>query len=288
MSLIDKTKIDNETQKYINEFYRLKSDYEENHYLKRQKILNNKKINMREKRIEYKKIKQNCIICNSVGGTKFIVKKNSNGDRELKAYCNSENKEYCGLNIHLCLGYFQNINNVIEEYSKYLTEIKESIVSHKNKMFFGIIPSNSGLNEFKELKEEYLNIKSFLNETQDYLFSKIIKDNDYELLVDNKNKLFNIITELEINIKLFKTSNENVYINNNIMLYINKILPLINDISKIKYSESFIRFETSDKKYYLKQNKNTLNTLEINTSDKNVEVKKFNISVTKKKKKKYH
>ena len=78
----------------LNEYYKLKSNYENENYKNKKVIMNNKELSKREKQREFQRLKPKCINCKRVGGTLFTnTIKDKDDDtkikniRTLKAIC---------------------------------------------------------------------------------------------------------------------------------------------------------------------------------------------------------
>ena len=64
--------VENESvENNINEYYRLKSKYNNDNDKNKKKILNNKMLSIKEKKAEFKQLKPKCVNCGKPGGTTF-------------------------------------------------------------------------------------------------------------------------------------------------------------------------------------------------------------------------
>ena len=119
---------ENSVENSMNEYYRLKSRYDDENAKNKKKILNNKQLSVKEKKAEFKQLKPKCVNCGKPGGTTFAsvigkVEKSSETFRELRAFCKAV--EPCGLNINIAVGNFNNINNLLKSIDDEIDKSKK-------------------------------------------------------------------------------------------------------------------------------------------------------------------
>ena len=138
----------------INEYYKLKSNYENEINKNKKNIINNTSLSWKEKRIEFQKLKPKCINCKRPGGTIFSIKlDNSTNNRHLKAICGILSNP-CNLNINIELGKYEELPYILKDTEKEINEIKLNIIDDKNKLLFGFIKTDLALNNFNEIKTQ--------------------------------------------------------------------------------------------------------------------------------------
>ena len=149
-------KLPEEVIQKMEEYYRLKLDYE-----------------TKTKIYKEKSKPPKCIFCKRVGGTIFKTEV-IQGDRILLAYCNVK-PDPCKTKIDIHTGKIELYNEKMREYSDKIKELKKNVILYKNDLLFGYISST-------KIIEKFNNIKKQIDEyTLEYYF---IKQN-YELFVDN-------------------------------------------------------------------------------------------------------
>jgi len=260
---------DEKTENNINEFYKLKENYEKSIEKMKKKILNSG-LSKKDKQKEFKKLKPKCINCLKSGGTSFTSKFKDNS-RELKAFCLANPP--CKLNIVIHVGHFKPITQEIAEIEDEINKDKKEIINDKNKLIFSLIKTEKALNNFNEIKD---NIKEWTSILEIYL-------NLYESLVDNpntKNKLNNdlersylLINEIKTSMKKYDETNNLQFVTDSVEIYLNQLKPLLKNIQKNKYKENMVWFNTDDETYHLIQEKNSIKSLEVN--DGQFETKSF-------------
>jgi hypothetical protein len=251
----------------INEYYRLKSRYEEENQKNKNKIRNNKELSLKEKKQEFQQLKPKCVNCGKPGGTTFasVINKNNNISdqfRELRAFCKAV--EPCGLNINIAVGNFDNINIFLKEIQDEIDDYKKQIIIDKNKLLFGLITTRRALENFDIQKE---GITDFTNLLQVYLEDYIkITDNaeDKQRLGEELEKSYLDIQEIKIAISNFDRTNDDQYVRDAVNIYVTNLQPKLAEILKLKYKENKIWYDDNNETYHLIQNRYTIKDLEIN------------------------
>lgn len=264
----------------INEYYRLKSRYEEENQKNKNKIRNNKELSLKEKKSEFQQLKPKCVNCGKPGGTTFasvINKSNKASDhfRELRAFCKAV--EPCGLSINIAVGNFNNINTLLKEIQDEINEYKKEIIIDKNKLLFGLLTTTKALENFDTQKE---GITDFTNLLQVYLEDYIkITDNaeDKQKLGEELEKSYLDIQEIKTCIDNFNRSNDVQYVRDAINIYVTNLKPKLATILNLKYRENKIWYDDNNETYHLIQNKYTVKDLELNVGKYEIVV--FNTSL---------
>ena len=251
----------------INEYYRLKSRYEEENQKIKNKIRNNKELSLKEKKSEFQQLKPKCVNCGKPGGTTFasVINKNnkvSDQFRELRAFCKAV--EPCGLKINIAVGNFDNINTFLKEIQDEINDYKKDIIRDKNKLLFGLLTTTKALENFDTQKE---GITDFTNLLQVYLEDYIkITDNaeDKQKLGEELEKSYLDIQEIKTCIENFNRSNDVQYVRDAVNIYVTNLKPKLAIVLNLKYKENKIWYDDNDETYHLIQNKYTIKDLEIN------------------------
>jgi hypothetical protein len=253
----------------INEYYRLKSKYDNDNEKNKKKILNNKMLGMKEKKAEFKQLKPKCVNCGRPGGTTFasVVSKDSMGAkfRELRAFCKAT--EPCGLNINIAVGNFENINDILKMIDGEIYNAKNEIISDKNKLLFGLISTEKALSNFDS---EKATIRDFTDLLETYLqiYIKRIDDPETKAKLDEElEKSYLLIQKIRTAIKNFNETNSIEFVRGGVEVYNDELKPVLNQILKLKYKQNMVVFEESDNTYHLVQRAYSIKDLEMN-SDK--------------------
>ena len=272
-------------------FYKLKSQYDGMINLTKKSIMKSKVLSWREKRRMYKREKPRCINCNRLVGSIFSITCNSPDDqvkpdetdnetgneenmnkdehvdaKMLRAYC-GDRLNPCPLNIEIATNFF-NVKTYLDEEEVNLRDDKTEIIKYKNDLLFGYLNENDVIDKFEELKEK---IKS---ETSNYEFLL----NEYNKVVDNKDKLniinentreiYTLIEKIRVTISKYEKTDNIVYVNDAVTIYINELLPKIRDNNKLKYKVNRVEYNDDDNTYNLIQLPYTTQDMEASLDNK--------------------
>lgn len=256
MTDVDKTNFDNA----VNQYYKLKSEYEENITKDKSKIKNNKNLSLEEKQQMIRDLKNKCVNCNKLGGTLFKIKHDGDS-RHLIALCNADNK--CSLNINISLGYTYALNEQITEDLTDLQNYRNKLIQFKNNLVYGYITQEDGkiiFNHIKERIEELTSNNEF--DLQRYLNITNNEENSEQVNLELK-RLYDQIKDFNNIIDTYKKDSNPQLITDAIGLYIESILPTNNKIRDIKYSYSRVEYKPSEGVFRLVQLPTTIEDLEV-------------------------
>jgi len=263
----------------LNEFYKLKKQFEKQNMMNKMKIIKNPNFSKREKRNEFLKLQPKCINCNNPSrlGTIFDIFYNEGTDeiiahRTFKIYCGNVTSP-CDLNIVINIGKYENINKLIHFIEKEITEIKTEIINDKNNILFGITTSDKIL-ETVNFNRTYISEMTTLYEQYLDKYNNVYENkNTLRELEDKTVDSYNFITEIKECIKKANEENNNTYYKDAVNIYINQLLPTLDIIRDLKNKENFVVYENYNDKHIFKliQNKNSISDLLINTYKNNVE-----------------
>ena len=225
-------KLSEEVIQKMEEYYRLKSDYETKTKIYKEKLKPPK-----------------CIFCKKPGGTIFKTEVIQE-DRKLIAYCNVK-PDSCKTKIDIHTGKIELYIDKMREYEHKIKELKKNVIFYKNDLLFGYISSS-------KIVEKFDNIKKQIDQyTLDYYF---IKEN-YELFVDNIEDYIRLcdlekqsyleIEEIRVELNKYKYQKDDEIIENVVSIYKDKLINLLNDILHLKYSDPEVICDTDDNSYKL-------------------------------------
>ena len=143
---LNKHVVDNEFVEKLNEYYKLKHEYETKKMSQKNSILKDTTLNMKRKQDKYKRMKVNCINCGRNVGTIF-----ENNSGILSAVC-GDKLAPCKLDIKIDRGKFLSLENLIDVFQNGVDEMKEKIISTKLDLLFGYEPESAVLKKFGKLK----------------------------------------------------------------------------------------------------------------------------------------
>ena len=228
----------------LNEYFKLKLQYETQIMANKKKIMNNSTLSNREKRSEFLKLKPKCINCKRPGGTRFKTTffKETDKDescRQYKATCGVI-ADPCNLDITVQIGKVDLLPNLLNNIQDEINEHKNTVINDKNKLLFGCITTEDALSRFETLKDDISFYTSFY---EIYLETyNAIVDND-----DTKTELNSAMSDYYIQIdkikdcikKMNETGNIQ-YAHDAVVIQTTILMPLMDKLRGLKYNETTV------------------------------------------------
>jgi hypothetical protein len=216
-------------------YYKNKNRYDQALEAKKKIIINNNTISLKEKRELYKKIRISCIHCKKLVGTQFIDK-----DRKLQIKCGATKYDKyppCKLNIIIQKGNFETIPWALQLFEQDKEYDKDEIIKTKLNMFFQFSNEINTTSVFDKIKKEFSSNnnehESLLNELIDltpYLKNKKLIEEHSKKMTKKKYDFISIIKQAK------KKEHDDQFIKDAVELYINDLLPMIEQDRALKYS----------------------------------------------------
>jgi|LauGreDrversion4_2_1035121.scaffolds.fasta_scaffold44519_4 chaperonin cofactor prefoldin len=228
----------------LNEYFKLKLQYETQIMANKKKIMNNSTLSNREKRAEFLKLKPKCINCKRPGGTRFktsFFKETDNEEsyRQYKATCGII-ADPCNLDITVQIGKVDLLPNLLNNIQNEINERKNTVINDKNKLLFGCITTEDALARFETLKDDISFYTSFY---EIYLET-------YNAIVDNdkiKTELNTALSDYYVQIdrikdcikKMNETGNVQ-YAHDAVVIQTTILTPLMDKLRSLKYNETTV------------------------------------------------
>ena len=230
----------------LNNYYKLKNEYEKKYNAKKSKILNNDLLTLKDKKREINNLKKKCINCGRDGGSIFKYE-----DGNLIALCGDKSKP-CNLNISIKKSKVVNIKKFLYELELKIEELKVNIIKVKLDFLFNFNNQEISLQLFQKYKEDLENINVNYND----LFIKFMdiinneerknKIND-NLLIQNE-----LVNKIKLLNKEYKKTESIFLINEIVELYINELNKLNEVLINLKYQYNNVELlEITNKKEYI-------------------------------------
>ena len=241
----------------LNEYYHLKHIYESTYKDKKNSILKDSSLNIKQKKNAILKIKRNCISCKRPVGTIFQSK-----DNFLYAICGNKSNP-CKLNIKINRGLFESLPDLIDIYQEGIDDNKIKIIKSKLDLLFNFKTENEIITLFNTIKNE-------LNEDLEALleyktsFIDITENITNKHLIDSKMIIiYDKINLIKETMKQFNETGEIQFIKDILQIY-SDLIPIIHSLKNLKYKYYSIEpITTSNKEtiYHLFKKKFTLQDL---------------------------
>jgi hypothetical protein len=260
----------------LNEYFRLKSKFENETNSHKRKIINNPALSKREKRAEYLKLVPKCVNCKrpSKIGTLFsttYLPHNHKNDpcRLLTARCGNV-VDPCNLHIAIQLNSADSLENIIRIIQKEITDSKNLIINDKNRLLFGLITTETALENFDNNKT-YVNDLTTLYETYVDIWNKKIDNPQKQTELDESLVLFyENIDKIKECIQKMNDTDDRQFAVDAAHIYYTTIEPLSKKIRQLKYGENMVYNDDSTNAYRLIQSKSSLGDLIVGTDDDKV------------------
>ena len=225
----------------LNEYYKLKEKFESDMYKHKKRIINNTTLSNREKRSEYLKLMPKCVNCKrpSKKGTIFSITYHPADDnisehKVFKAIC-GDLADPCNLHIELNKGIQQPLDEELDSISNEIKEVKNKIINDKNKLLFGLITTETAIENFEnnkkyisDLTSIYENYLDMWNKEVNNPIKKVELD---EALVES----YKSIDDIKNCIKKMNNLNDTQFAVDAATIYKTTLLPLLNKIRHLKY-----------------------------------------------------
>jgi len=258
----------------LNEYFKLKYNYETQLTKNKNKIINNNYLSNREKKTEYNKLKPKCITCKRPGGTIFSRVYVAETDteesyRELRTTCGIIS-DPCNLDITIQLSKTELMSELLNSIEKELKENKNTIIEHKNKLLFGYLNTEDALEKFEGAKEYIGNLSSLYEQYLERYNSIVDNDEKKQQLNDAiTNSYFEIQKIKDCIIKMNETDSTQ-YAKDAVNIYTTILMPLFKKIKELKYNESFVWHNEYTGTCNLMQNKYSIENLSFSSSNDKV------------------
>jgi hypothetical protein len=249
----------------LNDFYKLKSKYEDINAKNRKTIINNSQLSKKEKQREFQRLKPKCINCKKPGGTLFtnalIDKRDSS--RHLSAVCGVRENP-CNLKIIIEVSPYYLLSTILTEQEQDIKEYKNQIIALKNSILFGystlekVMPK---FDDYKKLISDSMELySSYLEEYSSVIDNKSVK----EETTRNKIEIQGLISSIKEAIHEFNKTTDEQFIIDATNIYINKLVPLMSALMTLRYKENIVRYDDDDQVYRLIQRTHGIKDIEFN------------------------
>jgi hypothetical protein len=230
----------------LNEYFRLKEKFENELNINKRKIMNNSTLSKREKRAEYLKLMPKCINCRrpSKNGTLFSITFHPSDDktdayRTFKSMCGNL-ADPCNLNVEINLGNIEHLNKMIENIRKEINTAKNVIINDKNKLLFGLMTTESALENF-DANKSYINDLTSIYENYLDQWNKKIDNPDKKIeLNESFTLLYQNIDKIKECVKNMNENNDTQFAVDAANIYYTTVEPLMKKIRQLKYSENIV------------------------------------------------
>jgi hypothetical protein len=251
------------TNEALNEFYRMKSKYEDDVYSKYiTPLINNQNMSKKEKRQAYLKLpKPECINCKRNVGTIFTINEDKESLFRVFTVKCGDIAQPCPLNITINYSIREQIYQTIEKDLKEIEQIKLDIIKEKNNLLFfsNELTNETIMNNFNNLTDKLKDLTSvtgYFIEKNILINDNPVKRNLLKKYIDEFGKEFllpfkNLISD-------FNQKDDEQIISEAVRFYKEEMLPKLNEILNLKYDVNMVEYDDLTKEYKLIQIQHSL------------------------------
>lgn len=230
----------------LNEYFKLKSKFENEVNMHKKKIINNSTLSKREKRSEFLKLTPKCVNCKrpSKKGTLFSTIYNPETEdigayRKLIASCGVL-ADPCNLNIEIHVGNNETLDGLLRQARDEIKTVKNAIIDDKNKLLFGLITTEKALENF-DFNKSYINDLTSVYEMFLDRWNKQIENPDKKAELDESLVLaYENINKIKECIKKMNDNDDTHFAADAANIYVTTLKPLLDKIRHLKYSETMV------------------------------------------------
>jgi hypothetical protein len=247
----------------INDYYKLKRDYESSIDKEVKKL--DKGMSIKEKRKEFQKLKPKCIDCNRPVGTIFSNKYDKEKDgRFLSAVC-GDIVDPCNLNINIFTGYTETYPEIIRSLEDDIKKIKNQIIIDKNKLLFGFITTDQALEKFNDYTSLIEEKTERLTSVLELYLNEIDNSEINETIRTLQSEIYLTIGYIKDAITSYDRTNNTQFVQDSVNIYVNQLTPKITQIMNLKYGYKNVELENGV--FRLVQKKISIEQLELTYKD---------------------
>lgn len=265
----------------LNEYFKLKSQFESEMDANKKKIINNQELSKREKRAEYLKLTPKCVNCKrpSKKGTMFSTVYVPDTDttssyRKVTASCGVL-ADPCNLDVEIHIGTVEPLDELMYNIRTEIKTYKNKIIDDKNKLLFGLLTTEKALDNF-DLNKGYINdltsvYEMYLEQWNNTIESPAKKTELDETLVLS----YESIGRIKECIKKMHENDDSQFAADAASIYVTTLKPLLDKIRHLKYSENSVYSDGP----YCKLIQKKFTELELSVSGYHTKVIKFNVGL---------
>jgi hypothetical protein len=241
---------DDVLKSYYNEledYYKLKTKYEDIKKKKISELIGNKSIDYNEKKQILAKFKPKCTNCKGDGGIIF-----TETSELLRATCGASVNP-CNLDLSIKRKKFAQINDKLITSSQEIVNYKKTIISTKLDYLFNYIEEEKAVELFETLKVQLNSSQQNYNNLVNY-YESITNNEELKVMIFEKtNEFENNKKQYMDALELYKSSGEIVYLISAIEIHKTKLAPIGKELMKLKYKSCYVEKNDEDN-YILFQN----------------------------------
>ena len=259
--------MDQATINALDEYYKLKHEYESAVNKARRKIIRDKSLDKSAKLQAIASMKTKCVNCGNLGGMVFTTDGNI-----LRAKCTASQGP-CSLDIEINRGDYVPVTTLHTFASEETEEARSKIIRTKLNMLFGFISEAEAMADFVSQKEDFDSLEASLRDTDETFLNVVQGKATLDQRKNTKTNISVAVDNLRRLSKQFKETNDPSIISEMVTHYINEIQPEATKYRELRFAKNAIecsngekgggKFTCEDGMYYLIQEPYTYQQAEV-------------------------
>ena len=230
----------------LHEYFRLKEKFEDGMAAHKRKLIHNPALSKREKRAEYMKLMPKCVNCKrpSKQGTLFSVTYHPPNDktesyRTFRSVCGNI-ADPCNLHIELHVSMVDHLDNLMDGIRRDINDAKNNLINDKNKLLFGLITTETALENFDDNKAYITELTSVYESYLDQWNKTVDNPEKKDELEESQTLLYQHIDKIKECIKQMNDLDDAQFAVDAATIYHTTVDPLMRKIRQLKYSETVV------------------------------------------------
>ena len=236
----------NEYEQNLDKFYKLKSEYTMRMDREKMRIISNKELSRKEKRLKFNETTVKCINCGRRGGTVFETKQD-----QFRVICGNTDSP-CSLNINFQRQKRDLVDKKVVEYIDILSSLKEQIIRIKLEYLMGFISEEDSIVQFTTVKKELTDKYDVYREIIEK-YHKVVNN------LDNQEEISQLHRERQELISQIKTRVQKYNFNGNLSniseiveIYLGDLDKVLTNLRTLQYQKMYIDESVNDEKRLIK------------------------------------
>lgn len=226
--------MDQSTINALEEYYKLKDEYDTAIVKARRKIIRDKSLDKSAKLRAIASLKTKCVNCGKLGGMVFTAE-----DTILKVRCTALDGP-CALDIEINRGDFEIVQVLNAYVSGECEDARTKIIRTKLNMLFGFINEAEAMASFVEQKANFDSLDSSLREMNDMFMNVVQGKNTLDQRKEIKTKIAIAVDKLRKLSKQYNETGDIALVNEMVTHYINEIQPEATKYRELRFAKSTI------------------------------------------------
>uniref|UniRef100_A0A6C0LI51 Uncharacterized protein n=1 Tax=viral metagenome TaxID=1070528 RepID=A0A6C0LI51_9ZZZZ len=233
--------MDQATINALEEYYKLKDEYETSIIKTRRKIIRDRSINKSAKLQAIASMRKKCSNCGKLGGMVF-----SQEGTILRAKC-SAIQGPCALDIEINRGDYQPVDALYTFASEESEDTRTKIIRTKLNMLFGFTSESDAMTLFADQKEDFDSITASLRDVDDTFVNVVQCKRTLDQRKETKANISVAVDRLRRLSKQYNETNNPAIISDMVTHYVNEIQPEATKYRELRFAKNAIECSNGER-----------------------------------------